>query len=65
MPESEPILQEDVDMLTDKIWEFELENTQLRVQLGHTKKWNEVLEDKGKQVKEKFEVNKKRLLRLK
>lgn len=29
--EPEPILQEDVDKLTNKIKEFELENTQLRV----------------------------------
>ncbi|XP_050890484.1 uncharacterized protein LOC127095902 [Lathyrus oleraceus] len=61
VPEPEPILQEDMDKLTNKIRELELENTQLRVQLGLTKKHNNVLEDKGKQVCEEFEVIKKRL----
>lgn len=61
MPESEPILKEDVDKLTDKIWELELENTQLQVQLIPTKQHNKFLEDNSKLVEEEFEVNKKRL----
>ncbi|KAI5391851.1 hypothetical protein KIW84_076589 [Lathyrus oleraceus] len=48
MHEPEPVLQEDVDKLTDKIRELELENTQLRVQLSRTKLQNYDLEDKGK-----------------
>lgn len=51
MLEPEPILQEDVDKLTNKIKELELENTQLRIQLNRTEQRNEDLEDKGKQVK--------------
>lgn len=61
MSEPEPILQEDVDKLTNKIKELKLENTQLWVQLNRTKQGNEDLEDKGKQVKEEFERNKKGL----
>lgn len=59
MPEPEPVLQEDVDNITNKIRELELENTQLWVQLSCTKQRNKVLEDKGKQVKEEFMSNKK------
>ncbi|XP_050875887.1 uncharacterized protein LOC127079543 [Lathyrus oleraceus] len=61
MPEPEPILQEDMDKLTSQIKELELENTQLRVQLNRAKERNHVLEDKGKQICEKFEDSKKRL----
>lgn len=61
MLEPEPILQEDMDKLTNQIKEIELENTQLRLQLNCVKERNHVLEDKGKQVCEKFEESKKRL----
>lgn len=61
IPEPKPILQEDVDKLTNKIKELELENPQLRVQLNYTKQRNKDLEDKGEKVKEEFERNKKRL----
>ncbi|XP_050908917.1 uncharacterized protein LOC127122660 [Lathyrus oleraceus] len=61
MPEPEPILQEDMDKLTSQIKELELENTQLRVELNRAKERKHVLEDKGKQVREKFEDSKKRL----
>ncbi|XP_050877467.1 uncharacterized protein LOC127081229 [Lathyrus oleraceus] len=57
----EPILQEDMDKLTSQIKELELENTQLRVQLNRAKERNHVLEDKGKQICEKFKDSKKRL----
>lgn len=50
VPEPKPILQEDMDKLTDKIKELELENMQLRVQLNYAKELNHALEDKGKQV---------------
>ncbi|XP_050897097.1 uncharacterized protein LOC127103903 [Lathyrus oleraceus] len=61
MPKPKPILQEDMDKLTNQIKELELENTQLRVQLNRAKERNHVLEDKGKQLCEKFEDSKKRL----
>ncbi|XP_050893147.1 uncharacterized protein LOC127098561 [Lathyrus oleraceus] len=61
MPEPEPVLQEDMDKLTSQIKELKLENTQLRVQLNRAKERNHVLEDKGKQVCEKFEDSKRRL----
>lgn len=61
MPEPEPILQEDMDKITNKIRKLKLENTQLRVELSRAKQHNTVLEDKGKQVSEEFEVSKKRL----
>lgn len=48
VPEPEAILWEDVDKLTDKIKELELENTQLRVHLNHAKQINEDLEDESK-----------------
>ena len=50
MPEPEPILQEDVDKLTNQIQDLELENGQLRVRLNRTKQRNFDFEDKGKQV---------------
>lgn len=61
MPEPDPILQENMDKLTNQIKELELENIQLRVQLNSAKERNHVLEDKGKQVCEKIEDGKKRL----
>lgn len=61
VPKPGPILQEDMDILTDKIKELELENTPLRVQLNRPKERNHVLEDKGKQVCEEFMVSKKKL----
>lgn len=60
-PEPEPILQEDMGKITNQILELELENAQLRVQLGHTKEHNYALEEKGKQVCEEFTTNKKRM----
>ena len=59
MPEPEPILQEDMDKLTNQFKELELENTQLRVQLNRVEERNHVLEDKGKQVCENFEDRKR------
>ncbi|XP_050915690.1 uncharacterized protein LOC127130768 [Lathyrus oleraceus] len=56
MPKLEPILQEDMDKLTNQIKELELENTQLRVQLNRAKECNHVLEDKGKQVCENLRI---------
>ena len=61
MPEPDPILQEDMDKLTNQIKELELENTQLRVKPNRAKEHNHVLEDKGKQVSKKFKDSKKRL----
>ncbi|XP_050908895.1 uncharacterized protein LOC127122635 [Lathyrus oleraceus] len=61
VPKPEPILQEDMHNFIDKIRDLDLENTQLRVQLNHAKEHNHTLEDKGKQVCEKFVVNKNRL----
>lgn len=61
VPKHEPILQEDMEKLTDKIIDLKLENTQLRVQLNRAKERNHTLEDKGKQDCEKFTVSKKRL----
>ncbi|KAI5408478.1 hypothetical protein KIW84_054355 [Lathyrus oleraceus] len=48
-PEPEPILQEDVDKLTSKISELELENTRLRLQLIKEKQMGDDLEDEGKE----------------
>lgn len=59
--EPEPIIQEDMDKLTDQIRELNLENAQPRFQLSRTKEHNYALEDKGKQVCEEFTTNKKRL----
>lgn len=61
-PEPEPILQEDMDKLTNKIWKLELEKTRLRVQISRTKTHKNFLEDKDKQFCEEFEVTKKRLM---
>ncbi|XP_050918910.1 uncharacterized protein LOC127136394 [Lathyrus oleraceus] len=65
VPEPEFILQEDMDKLTDKIQELELENTQLRVQLNRAKERNHTFEDNGKKVYEEFAVSKKRLKEVK
>ncbi|XP_050877261.1 uncharacterized protein LOC127081015 [Lathyrus oleraceus] len=48
VPEPEPILQEDVDKLTSKISELELENTRLRLQLIKEKQRGDDLEEEGK-----------------
>lgn len=60
VPEPEPILQEDVDKLTSKISELELENTRLRLQLIKEKQRGDDLEDKGKEVKTLYATSKKR-----
>ncbi|XP_050876506.1 uncharacterized protein LOC127080221 [Lathyrus oleraceus] len=48
VPGPKPILQEDVDKLTSKVSELELENTLLRLQLIKEKQKGDDLEDKGK-----------------
>ncbi|KAI5412488.1 hypothetical protein KIW84_057238 [Lathyrus oleraceus] len=48
-PKPEPILQEDVDKLTSKINELELENTRFRLQLIREKQRGDDLEDEGKE----------------
>ena len=62
IPEPEPILQEDVDKLTSKISELELENTRLRFQLIKEKQRGDDLEDEGKEVKTLYETSKKRAM---
>ncbi|KAI5447814.1 hypothetical protein KIW84_015314 [Lathyrus oleraceus] len=58
--ELEPILQEDVDKLTSKINELELENNLLRLQLIKEKQRGDDLEDEGNGVKMLYESSKKK-----
>ena len=60
VPELEPILQEDVDKITSKINELELENTRLWLQLIKDKQRGDDLEDEGKEVKVLYETSRKR-----
>lgn len=60
VPEPEPILQDDVDKLTSKINELEMENTRLRLQFIKEKQMGDDLEDEGKEVKTLYETNRKR-----
>lgn len=60
VPEPKLILQEDVDKLTSKISELELENTLLRLQLIKEKQRGDDLEYECKQVKNLYQSSKKR-----
>lgn len=55
VPKPEPILQEDLNKLTSKINELEMENTRLRLQLIKEKQKRDELEDEEKKVKILYE----------